>query len=89
MAHRKGAAAGPQRLPSPLRSRRLGGKNCPKQMEPQLLVGSDPQVPLANSDEDGRLCDGVGAEVVELHAVVVRERPHKLVRQQAETKLTT
>ena len=45
------------------------------------------QVHLADGDEDGRLRNGVGVEVVKLHAVVMRERPHESVRQQAKTTL--
>ena len=50
-------------------------------------MGGDAQVPLADGDKDGRLHDGVGVEVVELHTVVVREPPHEPVRRQAETAL--
>ena len=53
-----------------------------EEVEPQLPMGSNPQIPLADSDEDGRLRDGIGVEVVELHAVVVWERPYELVRRQ-------
>ena len=87
LAHLESAAAGPQRLSSALHARRLGGENRLKQVEPQLLVGSDPQIPLVDSDEDGRLRDGIGAEVVKLHTVVVRERPHELVRRQTKASL--
>jgi len=84
LAHLKSAAAGPHRLPH---ARRLGGVPCPEKVEPQLLVGSNPQSPLVDSDEDGCLRNGIGVEVVELHAVVVRERPHEPVRQKAEATL--
>ena len=50
-------------------------------------MGSNPQIPLADSNEDGYLCDGIGVEVVELHAIVVRERPHEPVRRKAEVAL--
>ena len=50
-------------------------------------MGSNPQVPLADGNEDGRLCDGVGVEVVELHAIVVRERLHEPIRRDAEAAL--
>ena len=69
---------------------------CPEEMEPQLPMGSNPQVPLADGNKDSRLCDGVGVEVVELHAIVVWEHPHEPVHRDAEaalvkkdTKLTT
>ena len=43
-------------------------------------MGGNPQIPLADGDEDGRLRDGVGVEVVELHAIVVWEHLHEPVR---------
>jgi hypothetical protein len=39
----------------------LGEVLCLEEMEPQLLVGFDPQVPLADGYENGGLRDGVGA----------------------------
>jgi len=56
-------------------------------VEPQIPVGSDPRIPLVDGDEDGRLRNGIGAKVVKLHTVVVRERPHELVRRQTEASL--
>ena len=50
-------------------------------------MGGNAQVPFTDGDEDGRLRDGVGVEVVELHAIVVRERPHESVYRQAEAAL--
>ena len=50
-------------------------------------MGSNPQIPLADSDEDGHLRNGIGVEVVELHAIVVRERPHESVHRNAEAAL--
>ena len=87
LTHLKSAAAGPHRLPRAQRARWLSGMPRPEEMEPQLLMGSNPQVPLVDSDEDGRLCDGVGVEVVKLHAIVMRERQHELVCWEAETVL--
>jgi hypothetical protein len=49
-------------------------------MGPQVPVGVNPQKPLANHRENGRLHDGVGVEVVKLHPIVVRERPHEAAR---------
>jgi hypothetical protein len=49
-------------------------------MGPRILVNVDPQKTLANRREDGRLRDGVRVEVVQLHPVVVQERPHKAAR---------
>ena len=45
------------------------------------------QVHLADGDEDGRLRNGVGVEVVKLHAIVMRECPHELVRRHAKATL--
>ena len=50
-------------------------------------MGSDPQIPLADGNKDSRLSDGVGIKIVELHAVVVRERPHEPVRRDTEAAL--
>jgi hypothetical protein len=67
----EGAATGPHRhvdLPFP---RRQGKKLCGEEMDPQIPVGVNPQKTLANHHEDGRLRNGVGVEVVQLHPVVV------------------
>ena len=50
-------------------------------------MGGNAQIPLADGDEDGCLRNGVGVEVVELHIVVVWERPHEPVRRQVEAVL--
>jgi hypothetical protein len=39
--------------------------------------GSIPKKPSQTAREDGRLRNGVGVEVVQLHPVVIQERPHK------------
>ena len=80
MVHLESAAASPHRLSHACRTRRLGGVPCPKEVEPQFLVRGNAQVSLADGDEDGRLCNGVGVEVVELHAIVMWECLHELVR---------
>ena len=59
----------------------------PEEMEPQIPMGSNPQIPLADGNKDSRLSDGVGIKIVELHAVVVRERPQEPVRRDAEAAL--
>jgi hypothetical protein len=41
-------------------------------------MGIDPQVPLADRHKDGYLGDGDGVEFMELHTIVVRERPHEV-----------
>ena len=87
LAHLESAATGPHHLPHTRCAHRLGGMPCLEEMEPQLPMGGNAQVPLADDDKDGCLRDGVGVEVVKLHAVVMRERPHELVRRQAETTL--
>jgi hypothetical protein len=46
-------------------------------MGPQVPVRVNPQKTLANRREDGRLRNGVGVEVMQLHPVVVQKRPHE------------
>ena len=87
LAHMESAAAGPHRLPCARCTRQLGGVPRPEEVEPQLPMGSNPQIPLIDSDEDGRLRDGIGVEVVELHTVVVRERPHEPIHRDTEAAL--
>jgi hypothetical protein len=64
-------------------------------MGPQVPVRFNPQKPLANRRENCRLRDGVGVEVIQLHPVVVRERPHEAARRHPKpllmegVKLTT
>ena len=50
-------------------------------------MGSNPQIPLADGNKDSRLSDGVGIKIVELHAIVVRERPHESIRWDVEAAL--
>ena len=56
-------------------------------MDPQIPVRLDPQVTLAEGDEDYCLRDGVGAEVVQLDPVVVAQRPHEPTDRDAESPL--
>ena len=35
-----------------------------EEVEPQLPMGGNPQIPLADGDKNSRLRDGVGVEVV-------------------------
>jgi hypothetical protein len=56
-------------------------------MSPQVLVGGDPQVSFAHRYEDGGLRDGVGAEVVQLHPIVVQDRPHEVACRHTESPL--
>jgi hypothetical protein len=71
------AAAGSDGVAHPLHLAREGEHLRPEEMEPQVLLGLDPQVPLLDGDEDGCLGDGVRVEVVQLHPVVVQQRQHE------------
>jgi hypothetical protein len=56
-------------------------------MGPQVPVGVNPQKPLTNHHKNSRLLDGVGVEVMQLHPVVVRERPHEVARRHPKPPL--
>jgi hypothetical protein len=56
-------------------------------MSPQVPVGVDPQVSFAHRYEDGSLRDGVGAEVVQLHPIVMQDRPHEASCRHTESPL--
>jgi hypothetical protein len=58
-----------------------------EEMGPQIPVGVNPQKTLANRRKDGRLRNGVRVEVVQLHPVVVQERPHETARWHSEPPL--
>jgi hypothetical protein len=79
------AAAGPHCHTDLSLPRRRSKKLRGKEMSPQVPMGGDPQVPFANRYEDGGLRDGVGAEVVQLHPIVVQDRPHKAARRHTES----
>jgi Ni/Co efflux regulator RcnB len=49
--------------------------------------GGDPQVSFAHRYEDGGLRDGVGAKVVQLHPIVVQDRPHEAACRHTESPL--
>jgi predicted nuclease with RNAse H fold len=83
----EGAATGPHRHTDLLRIRRQGEELRGEEVGPQIPVNFDPQKTLTNRREDGRLRNGVGVEVVELHPVVVQERPHKAARWHSEPPL--
>jgi hypothetical protein len=70
-----------------LHVRRCGEEFSGEEMGPQVPVGVNPQKPLANRHENGRLRDGVGVEVVKLHPVVMRERPHEVARRHPKPPL--
>jgi hypothetical protein len=76
----EGAATGPHRHADLLHVRRRGEELRGEEMGPQILVGVNPQKPLANRCENGRLRYGVGVEVIQLHPVVVQKRPHGTAR---------
>jgi hypothetical protein len=56
-------------------------------MGPQVPVRVNPQKTLANRREDGRLRNGVGVDVMQLHPVVVQERPHEAARWHSKPPL--
>src|SRR6185369_17195462 len=63
-----GARVSPRLVP-----RVLDEEFAAEQMDPEVPVGLDAEVPLADGDEDRRLRDGVGAEIVQLHPVVLAD----------------
>ena len=75
------------REPPRLAPRVLDEEFAVEQMDPEVPVGFDAEVPLADGDEDRRLRDGVGAEIVQLHSVVLAQGPHKLADGDAEASL--
>jgi hypothetical protein len=56
-------------------------------MGPQVPVRVNPQKPLTNRHENGRLRNGIGVEVMQLHPVVVRERPHEAAHRHPKPPL--
>jgi hypothetical protein len=83
----EGAATDPHRHTNLLRLRRRGKELRGEEMGPQILVRVNPQKTLANHREDGRLRNGVGVEVMQLHPVVVQERPHETARWHSKPPL--
>jgi hypothetical protein len=79
------AAIGADGVAHPPHLAREGERLCAEEMDPQVLVGLDPQEPLIDGGEDGCLRDGVGVEVVQLHPIVVRQRPHEAAHRNSET----
>jgi hypothetical protein len=77
----EGAATSLHRHTDLLHIRRRGEELREEEMGPQVLVGVNPQKPLANRRENGRLRYGVGVEIMQLHPVVMRERPHEAARR--------
>jgi hypothetical protein len=58
-----------------------------EEVEPQLLVGLDPQVPLADGRKNGSLRDGIRGEMVELHPKIVGDGLHESARRHPESPL--
>jgi hypothetical protein len=83
----EGAATDPHRHTDLLRLRRCGEELRGKEMGPENPVRVNPQKTLANCHEDGRLRDRVGVEVMQLHSLVVQERPHEAARWHSKPPL--
>jgi hypothetical protein len=83
----EGAAASPHRHMDLLHVRRRGEELLGEEIGPQVPVGVNPPKPLANRRENGRLRDGVGVEVMQLHPIVVREHPHEVARRHPKPPL--
>jgi hypothetical protein len=81
------AATGPHRHANSSFPRRRGKKLHREEMGPQIPMGGNPQKPFANCREDGCLCDGVGAKIVQLHPVEVQNRPHETTCRHSEPPL--
>jgi hypothetical protein len=70
-----------------LHLQREGERLRAEEVEPQILVGLDPKVSLVERHIDWRLGYGIGVEVVQLHPIVVRKRPHETARRHFEPPL--
>jgi hypothetical protein len=56
-------------------------------MGPHVPMGVNPQKTLANRRENGRLRYLVGVEIMQLHPIVMRERPHEAARRRPKPPL--
>jgi hypothetical protein len=83
----EGAATGPHRHADLLLPRRQGKKTPRRRDGSTDPSGGQSPKTLANRCEDGRLRNGVGVEVVQLHPVVVQERPHETARWHSKPPL--
>src|SRR6185436_15930070 len=86
VTHMERQAAGarePPRLAPPA----LDEEFAAEQVDPEIPVYLYPKVHLADGDEDRRLRDGVGAEVVQLRSIIIAQRPHKPADGDAEASL--
>ena len=76
--------------PSPYRFSHTCGSSggveelAPVQMEPQIPMGHHPQIALTHCGKDHHGGDGVRREVLELHPIVVAERPHETAQRRAQ-----
>ena len=77
-------AAGTHRLPHPCGSTGGVEELAPVQMEPQILVRYHPEVALTHRCENRHGGDGVRRKMLDLHTVIVVERPHKMARRGAQ-----
>jgi len=53
-------------------------------VEPQLPVGHHPQITFTHSGKDRSDGAGIWGEVLELHPVMVAERPHEAARRSSQ-----
>jgi hypothetical protein len=76
-------APGPHRLPHPHGS--TGGMEelTPVQVEPQVPVWHHPEVALTHRGKNCHGGDGILRKMLELHPVVVAERPHEATQRGA------
>jgi hypothetical protein len=58
-----------------------------EQVELKIPMGLDPEVTLVDHNVNRCLGYGVGVEVVQLHPVVVQERPHEVAHRHFEPLL--
>jgi hypothetical protein len=83
----EGAATSLHRHTDLLHFRRCGEELRGEEMGPQVRVRVNLQKTLANRREDGRLRNRVGVEVMQLHPIVVQERPHEATRWHSKPPL--
>ena len=57
---------------------------APVEVEPQLPMVHHPQIALTHRGKDRRDGDDIWGEVLELHPVMVAERPHEAARRSAQ-----
>ena len=77
-------AAGPHWLPHPCGSTRGVEEFAPIQMKPQIPVRYHPQIAFTYRGKNRRGSDGVRRKMLELHTIVLAERPHEVARRRTE-----